>query len=423
MRENTVVESGWLALAVSLPLFSVTFGRLNVGMYHLSIPAIVMAMLPIFLLLRGSLLPAEPTALTRYRGLLILTMLVAVTHGISMMQGYPLAGSLREFIKISSGIIGFWLILLFFPNDPRFLKRFITLSAGATVILLSILLYYYGILIKAPYLGTLFSKELSPGGKSHLAWFLTVLAPYGLIALFARRVSWFWIAANTLIGLCIIYAMCRASWIAMVAALGVLGVGMVKDRYRPNRTMAALLALALVCSVGLLMYHANLGRTLAMRIQSIYNPGTLPETPQAVMVGKYSRENRTMLMTRSLAIFRDHIWTGQGLATSPLNNGVIDSEVVTHNDYLRLLAETGLMGAIPFAFFLIVFARYLGKGAGRDDQPLLRRAAQASFLAICIQSGFIDSYTSVHYWFFLALALKAAQISQSAPEPFHASAA
>jgi O-antigen ligase len=57
-------------------------------------------------------------------------------------------------------------------------------------------------------------------------------------------------------------------------------------------------------------------------------------------------------------IFRDHLWTGTGLGTLPLvfpaYDTLYDGKVVNHahNDYLEMLADTGVIGGLCCAWFL-----------------------------------------------------------------------
>ena len=59
-------------------------------------------------------------------------------------------------------------------------------------------------------------------------------------------------------------------------------------------------------------------------------------------------------------IFRDHPWTGTGLGTLPLvfpaYETLYDGKIVNHahNDYLEMLADTGVAGAACCAWFLAI---------------------------------------------------------------------
>jgi O-antigen ligase len=78
-----------------------------------------------------------------------------------------------------------------------------------------------------------------------------------------------------------------------------------------------------------------------------------------VSVGK-----RAAMRHDSWRIFRDHPWTGTGLGTLPIvfpaYETLYDGKIVNHahNDYLEMLADTGLVGALCCAWFLGVLFFY-----------------------------------------------------------------
>ncbi|MBI2982471.1 MAG: O-antigen ligase family protein, partial [Deltaproteobacteria bacterium] len=128
--------------------------------------------------------------------------------------------------------------------------------------------------------------------------------------------------------------------------------------------------------------------------------------------GKYSGQRRWERIQTGLSEFKKNPWMGQSLGSS-FNFAYLDDRMITHNDYISLLSETGLMGAIPFLFFLIFFSKELMQVRTDHPRPFSLRASQASFLALLFLSNFLNIYTSMHYWFFLALALKTKQISEA----------
>ena len=76
-----------------------------------------------------------------------------------------------------------------------------------------------------------------------------------------------------------------------------------------------------------------------------------------------SRELRVAMDEDTWRIFLDHSWTGTGLGTliavypryESFYNGTIEDHA--HNDFLELLADTGLIGGLCGAFFIGVLFR------------------------------------------------------------------
>lgn len=404
----------WLALAASTPLFCLPYARLNAGIYHVPVPAFLVSLI---LLVH---LPSPPGGRPKnpfpYRILFLLSFVVLITHGIGTLRGDPVDYAVREFIKIASGILCFWVIILYLPNRPGFLKLFLQWSAATSLGLLTFLIYRYAVVFKAPYLGTIFTVE-TWDGRNHLAWFLAALLPYFLASLFEKRVSLFWILVNSIVCLSILYSTSRSTWMAVILMTGYLAFFAFKDRLRPNLRMAVLLAAGIAVSVGFLVHADHLGEAFETRFQTIYNPDSLPETHETYRLGKYSRGMRWGLIRAGINQFQKNPWLGQGLARAYHNPPASEDEKLTHNDYLGLLADTGLMGGVPFFAFLILLAVELLRPAKDGVKAFLPRAAQASFLTILFLSNFINIYTSLHYWLFLGLALKVRKIGLTEDAP------
>jgi O-antigen ligase len=88
-------------------------------------------------------------------------------------------------------------------------------------------------------------------------------------------------------------------------------------------------------------------------------------------------DDRTKLWQGSWALFRDRPWTGAGLGTFETvfpaynlenNTGSITSQ--THNDYLQVLTDGGLIGGGIALWFLITLAKVIGSGI-RSRQPMM----------------------------------------------------
>jgi O-antigen ligase len=108
-----------------------------------------------------------------------------------------------------------------------------------------------------------------------------------------------------------------------------------------------------------------------------------------------SAATRLRVWTDSRAIIRDFPLTGTGLntfgtATVLYHNG--SREVVfqeAHNDYLQLLAEGGLLLAVPILVVVVLFVTAVRKRLREDDNRVsfwIRFGAIAGLLAIALQS-------------------------------------
>jgi len=108
----------------------------------------------------------------------------------------------------------------------------------------------------------------------------------------------------------------------------------------------------------------------------------------ALTAGEISRDRRISMYRDTWRIFENNPWTGTGLGTLivvyPQFESHYDGLVVdhAHNDYLELLADTGLAGGICGLALIVMLARRgLAKWAASEDRFV--RAARAGALAAC----------------------------------------
>ncbi len=119
---------------------------------------------------------------------------------------------------------------------------------------------------------------------------------------------------------------------------------------------------------------------------------------EALTVSDISRDQRVSMDRDTLRIFRDHYPTGTGLGTletvfpqyeTNYTERVVDH---AHNDYLELLAETGIIGGLlGLAFILLLFRQGFANLNSHECQP--RHAFYAGALAACsalLVHSFVD---------------------------------
>lgn len=89
---------------------------------------------------------------------------------------------------------------------------------------------------------------------------------------------------------------------------------------------------------------------------------------------------------RAIKAFKSNIIFGTGYSSISLSND---------NDYLRLLAETGLLGTLTFIFIFIVLFYFLNKEIQNEENSLLKKATlglTGGVIGLCINALFIDVF-------------------------------
>jgi O-antigen ligase len=218
----------------------------------------------------------------------------------------------------------------------------------------------FGILQHLTFNGKLYwFREMRFGGipfgpyvnRNHFAGFAELVIPIALVPLVlgkVRRERRFAVAVFALLPIVALFlSASRGGIVSFVAEMGILALLLVLRRSGGRHVLAGgvvlLLAFLLVSWLGV--------RQILERFSSMQS--------LEVSVGK-----RAAMRHDSWRIFRDHPWTGTGLGTLPIvfpaYESLYDGKIVNHahNDYLEMLADTGLMGALCCAWFLGVLFFY-----------------------------------------------------------------
>jgi O-antigen ligase len=212
----------------------------------------------------------------------------------------------------------------------------------------------FGILQHLTFNGKLYwFREMRFGGvpfgpyvnRNHFAGFAELVIPIALVPLVlgkVRRERRFAVVVFALLPIVALFlAASRGGIVSFAAEIAVLALLLALRRAGGRHVLAGgvvlLLAFMLVSWLGV--------RQILERFSSMQS--------LEVTGGK-----RASMRHDSWHIFRDHPWTGTGLGTLPIvfpaYESLYDAKFVNHahNDYLEMLADTGLIGALCCASFL-----------------------------------------------------------------------
>lgn len=212
----------------------------------------------------------------------------------------------------------------------------------------------FGILQHLTFNGKLYwVRELRYGGipfgpyvnRNHFAGLVELLAPSGLAILVSRAVRRDQLPLVLLFTVlpigALFLAASRGGIASFLVQLGLLAI-LTWARRGERKNLTAAVAVFLLA--GLLVTWLGVGRVLGRFSQF--------ESLEA------SEARRKAMVTDSWRIFLDHPWAGTGLGTLivvyPGYESIYDGKVVNHahNDYVEVLAETGLPGALCGLLFL-----------------------------------------------------------------------
>ena len=241
----------------------------------------------------------------------------------------------------------------------------------------------FGILQHLTFNGKLYwFREMRFGGipfgpfanRNHFAGFAELILPLALVPLMlgrVRRERWAVVGLFAVMPIAALFlSASRGGIVSFAAQLSLLALLMIRRRATLGKPLLAGGAVLLVAF--LLVSWLGVGRILS-RFSSLQSLETTEGKRAAMRKGTWR-------------IFLDHPIAGTGLGTLqivyPAYETLYDGKIVnhTHNDYLEALAETGLLGGLCCAWFLMVLC----------TQSLLRsRLFSRSFAGALQLSGMI----------------------------------
>jgi putative inorganic carbon (hco3(-)) transporter len=196
-----------------------------------------------------------------------------------------------------------------------------------------------------------------------------------------------------------LYTFSRASYLALLVSIFVLGI--VKDR-----------KLLLIGAVFLVTWQAVVPNAVRERVNMTENSNGVLEA---------SANERVKLWEAAETSIANNPIFGTGFATYQMTTHV-DNLKDTHNWYVKVMVETGIVGMIIVIFMLgqmLVSAFRLFKIA---EDPLYRGLGLGLFLAVCaclVANFFGDRWTYLEItsplWVLVATALRATQLVEADP--------
>lgn len=223
------------------------------------------------------------------------------------------------------------------------------------------------------------------------------------IGLWLSRSSRFkplWLLSLVLLGgVNFILTVSRGGYIALAATLGILAVVYIKQLLRPRILIPILLSL--IIAGGVAYRFLNLTEQLETYTTHVTN-----------IFSGASYEERVETYTIAERIWLQHPWIGIGpgsfgpyAANHPL---ITPSEgfKIVNNEYIELLAETGILGLTFIIIMLVMLLVRSWKAIRKTTNPLLRTvmiALVAAMIGILVQYNTFSVLYIMHIWFTIGL--------------------
>jgi len=237
-------------------------------------------------------------------------------------------------------------------------------------------------------------REVPAGGdtfgpyvnRNHFAGFVELVLPVGLALLVFRGVhtdAFSMVGLLTIVPLgALILSGSRGGIVSLAFELGVLML-LTRSRKRPEGPRIAALAIVGLAAVALIIW---------------IGAGNAIERFSSVRVGDVLLARRVTMFRGTWHVFLDHPIQGSGLGTLvavyPRYETGYDGKVVdhAHNDYIELLAETGILGGLCCAAFLWILFREARKNFEAEQGHFSRALHAGAITAVggLLLHSFVD---------------------------------
>lgn len=340
-------------------------------------------------------------------GLFLFVVAYATWCGASLLRDYNPYSVQSYFLLVSQVCVCFFAIWLVRDDESR--KHILRATLIAAFIASSIgIAQYFGLRYEKGFQwianGSLEKLDIysTSGNPNFLGAYLIGVLPLSILCSLGRLDGstawrWFYRATTLVMLLCLLYTRTKGAWIGAGVALLYLLVlqrSSVTARILQGRILVILCCMLLILSLGL------------------YISGTIDwiiEEIKSLRAGHVTIRGRLFLWQVTIGMISDHLFTGVGwgnyrayfqeyqgrfLGTHPDYVSILDTQgsaESSHNEYLEITAETGLIGLLLFFMVLGVTFRLVvrAKDMESDSKRGMTYAAAAGILAILVHSLFV----------------------------------
>jgi O-antigen ligase len=303
---------------------------------------------------------------------------------------------IKEVIKLAVGLGSFFGFLFMFEKEEKFLKIFVLIIIWSSAIYFSYFIYK-SISAGNPFLSANLEVISSTESKNSLGWYASVLLPFSFSNFLFGKNKIINFILFVIIGISVIYIASRGAWVAAAASIPAIIYYISKislfDAVKIGIKTLLGFGLVVMIVISTLSNYIDL-TTITNRFMWVINPVETETLTAGSMQPLNTIEERGGRIKTGLNAFYTKPIFGLGPKTNP-----------THSDYFTILAETGIFGIISFLYIL----SFIGFKCNKLPKMSINKidwvslGARGSFIAIVIASIVIDTYTSPHYWLFLAL--------------------
>jgi O-antigen ligase len=395
--ENKFVLKLWIIVFITFPLLSLEILRIEIGTLKIPIFFILLLILPIITIINR---PFTLNKLNNDELVLIILFLVFLTlHFLNSLKSIDYKYAMICNLKLLSSFLVFLIITLFFPIE--IIEKVLKIIILSSSILLSIYLYHYYFELNAPFLSIEWD-QITEHGKNMLGLYLSIVTPIILWDGICNNLSLFRIFSLLIHILAIFYSLSRGSLISFLTGF-IITITLlilkkeVKIKIKNNNIKKY--GISIIIILGTFFYcfsFSHFNDIFKMRLQSLISLEDYDKTN--------SIEIRKNLINDCIILWQKKLLTGIGT-----ENYFLEKNIFTHNDYLQILCEQGLIGFLTYILFLIIIIKVIIISGFNKWTNI---GLSCSMFSLITYSLFLNSYTSIIKYIIIGLLLKSVSIKR-----------
>jgi O-antigen ligase len=378
-------ERGWFLFSALLPfwLLGEEF-RISIGtMFHPDLSMITLLLLGIafllFFLLKGSL---KTNNIPNFW----LICAFFANHVFSLFYGGVSAWGLKIIVTLAFGIFVYILMALSIKDSKLLEKMFKLIFIFATILLI-FLVYKYLFVFHSIVLGNDIFRHTEQGGKSQLGLFLVVFTPLMLSYTIFHK-NWVSFSGTFIFLGSLIYTVCRGAYLSILVAIIFL---LMISKHR-RAYLKILISAMIIISIFVTIFIPQLTFQVLEETGGIGADGL-------------SEKDRMVWISGGLDVFFAHPIFGIGLGNFRRLWFPVPpyTECLSHNDYIQILTEQGLIGFLIFLSFLgsvlVGLIKILRRNV--DNARWLQEGISASLISIIVFFLTLNFYYVLPVWYIL----------------------
>lgn len=402
-------KKAWTALAISLPLFGLAEYRIALPLgLDVPIPVVIIGFIAVASTIKMiGRTEARPRAVpVRHmdRKMVLFCYLFFLLQFSAIFRAESFAIGLGEAAKLAIAILAFSTLSAFLPRDRAFMVRFWRIVVVSSTVLFALMVYRHVYVFQAPYLGGSVVAA-TRAGRNLVTFYLGLIVPIATASAWHARNRLLWVVPLLILLLAWIYSGSRGAWISAVFGLLFAVRGEGRGLGVARVALAIVLGVASIAILWSLVLRNVPTAEAGRRLTYLYSPQAVPELR--------SYEDRRNRVRETFDLFLDSPIWGAGI------RGQLPEETLsstTHNDYVSILGQFGIIGLVLFGGILVRFTQLSWPRERRAGDGTLRFAVRGATVGLLVALLGISVYTSTLFWVYMALLIVTRQAAD-APGP------